>query len=45
MVAAMDGADLGGCYWAAGEWWGDYALSVQPKGPNTLAAPLAIWRK
>ncbi len=24
---------LGGCYWAAGEWWGnDYPLSIQPRG-------------
>jgi endoglucanase len=45
VVAVMDGADLGGCYWAAGEWWGDYKLSVQPATPNTLAGPLAVWRK
>jgi endoglucanase len=29
-LAALDAAGLDGTYWAAGEWWGDYALSVQP---------------
>jgi endoglucanase len=22
----------GGTYWAAGPWWGDYPLSVEPRG-------------
>jgi len=29
-LAAIDAARLDGTYWAAGEWWGDYPLSVQP---------------
>lgn len=32
LLAAMDEAGMGGTYWAAGDWWGDYALSVQPDG-------------
>lgn len=27
---ALDKAGMDGAYWAAGEWWGSYALSVQP---------------
>ncbi len=27
------------CYWAAGEWWNDYPLSVQPRGDNWQPAP------
>jgi endoglucanase len=27
--------ELPGCMWAAGDWWGDYPLSVQPKGKVT----------
>jgi len=23
---------IGGCYWAAGRWWKDYALSIEPTG-------------
>ena len=29
-LAALDAAGLPGTYWAAGEWWGDYPLSIQP---------------
>lgn len=29
-LEALDAAGLDGTYWAAGEWWGDYSLSVQP---------------
>jgi endoglucanase len=29
-LTALDAAGFDGTYWAAGEWWGDYALSVQP---------------
>jgi endoglucanase len=31
-LATLDAAGMDGSYWAAGEWWGDYALSVQPVG-------------
>lgn len=30
-LKALDAAGLDGTYWAAGEWWGDYPLSVQPQ--------------
>jgi endoglucanase len=43
-VEVMDGANMGGCYWAAGEWWGNYPLSVQPTMPAQIAAPLAMWK-
>jgi endoglucanase len=29
---ALDDAGMDGAYWAAGEWWGDYQLSVHPTG-------------
>lgn len=25
-------ANMSSCYWAAGEWWGNYPLSLQPRG-------------
>lgn len=30
-LAAMKEHQLGGTYWAAGPWWGDYPLSVEPR--------------
>ncbi len=32
LLTALDDAEFDGTYWAAGEWWGDYPLSVQPHG-------------
>jgi endoglucanase len=29
-LVALDSAGFSGTYWAAGEWWGTYPLSVQP---------------
>jgi len=29
-LTALDAAGMPGTYWAAGEWWGSYPLSVQP---------------
>ena len=26
--------NVGGCYWAAGQWWKDYPLSIQPENYN-----------
>jgi endoglucanase len=26
--------NIGGCYWAAGRWWKNYPLSIQPSGNN-----------
>jgi uncharacterized protein (TIGR03437 family) len=31
-LSAIDEAGMDGAYWAAGEWWGDYPLSIQPRG-------------
>jgi endoglucanase len=30
LLKALDDAGMDGAYWAAGEWWGNYILSVQP---------------
>jgi len=34
-LALFDKAEMGGTYWAAGEWWGDYKLSIQPRNNFT----------
>jgi len=38
-MAALDAAGLDGSYWAAGEWWGTYPLSVQPQNNFTTDRP------
>lgn len=38
-LTALDAAGLPGTYWAAGEWWGDYPLSVQPLGDFAIDRP------
>jgi endoglucanase len=44
--AALANTDLTGCYWAAGEWWHDYALSLQPADDFRRPAPqLALVRE
>ena len=30
-------ANIAACYWAGGEWWGKYPLSIQPKKSKTNA--------
>ncbi len=35
-LAALDTAGIPGTFWAAGEWWGTYALSVQPLNSFTI---------
>jgi endoglucanase len=35
----LDRAGMESCYWAAGEWWGDYPLSIQPRRNYQQAAP------
>jgi len=30
-LEALDREGIASCYWAAGEWWGDYPLSIQPQ--------------
>jgi endoglucanase len=39
-LALLDRAGLDGCYWAAGEWWGDYRLSLQPTNDFRTPSPL-----
>jgi endoglucanase len=31
VLSVLDNAGIDGTYWSAGEWWGDYPLSVQPQ--------------
>jgi endoglucanase len=38
-LLALDAAGFDGTYWAAGEWWGNYALSVQPQDSFMLDRP------
>lgn len=38
-LMSLDTAGFDGTYWAAGEWWGDYALSVQPQDDFTVDRP------
>lgn len=35
----MNRAGASGCYWAAGEWWNDYPLSLQPRNEWREPAP------
>ncbi len=37
-LQALDTANFDGTYWAAGEWWGSYRLSVQPSSNFTVDA-------
>lgn len=30
-LSYIEANGLGGCYWAAGRWWKDYPLSIEPK--------------
>lgn len=39
LLTALDAARMDGAYWAAGEWWGDYPLSLQPGGDFTADRP------
>jgi endoglucanase len=38
-LRSLDDAEMDGCYWAAGEWWGDYPLSIQPRRDFQQDAP------
>ncbi len=45
-LASLRNSDVAGCYWAAGEWWNDYALSLQPSDDFRRPAPqLAMVRE
>jgi endoglucanase len=38
-LAATNAAGLSTCWWAAGEWWGGYPLSLQPRDNFKTPAP------
>jgi endoglucanase len=38
-LEALDAASMDSCYWAAGEWWGAYPLSLQPRQDFQQPAP------
>jgi endoglucanase len=38
-LMAIDAAALDGTYWAGGEWWGAYPLSVQPQNNFAIDRP------
>jgi endoglucanase len=40
-LAATRASDLNTCWWAAGEWWGGYPLSIQPRDDFKTPAPQA----
>jgi endoglucanase len=37
-LKALGRAEMAGCWWAAGEWWKDYPLSLQPRDDFRTAA-------
>jgi endoglucanase len=39
MLEVMDRAGMDGCWWAAGEWWRGYRLSLQPADDFRRPAP------
>ena len=38
-LQTLDEAGMDGCAWGAGEWWGNYPLSIQPSSDFHQAAP------
>jgi endoglucanase len=38
-LRALEDTAIDSCYWAAGEWWGDYPLFIQPRRDFQPAAP------
>ncbi len=38
-LESLQGTGVGACYWAAGEWWHDYPLSLQPTDDFRHPAP------
>ena len=38
-LVELQRANVAACYWAAGEWWNDYPLSVQPRNDWRDPAP------
>jgi endoglucanase len=45
-LSTLDDAGMESCYWAAGEWWGSYPLSIQPSDDFRQPAPqLSVLRR
>ena len=42
-ISLFDMAEMPSCYWAAGEWWGDYPLSVQQRNDFTEQSSQMNW--
>ncbi|MGE3806369.1 MAG: glycoside hydrolase family 5 protein [Gemmataceae bacterium] len=42
-LQALADAGMPGCYWAAGEWWRDYPLSIQPREDFRQPAAQLAW--
>ena len=42
-LQACEASQVGVCYWAAGEWWGDYPLSIQPRETSFGTPPQLRW--
>jgi len=38
-LAALDDAGMGGAYWAAGDWWENYIIGIQPLSGYTVDRP------
>ena len=38
-LRSLDDAGFDGSYWAAGEWWGPYSLSIQPQSNFSIDKP------
>lgn len=38
-LGALETAGVDACWWAAGEWWGQYPLSIQPQADFSRPAP------
>ena len=39
LLKVLDDEEVSGTYWAAGEWWGNYPLSVQPANSFLIDRP------
>jgi endoglucanase len=39
-LAVVNDAAMEAIYWAGGEWWGSYPLSIQPTKNFTVDSPL-----
>lgn len=44
-LTAVKAVEFPACYWAAGEWWGDYPMSIQPRKNGDDAPQLATLKE